>query len=92
MATTTILDIVKVSELAVVNRLTDTDYLIVNDVQDSGVVESKTIVINDLAISVSERTSLRQLKDVSPVSPGANQILRWNGSEWAPSNESDEWT
>ena len=89
MATTTILDIVKVSELAVVNRLTDTDYLIVNDVQDSGVVESKTIVINDLAISVSERTSLRQLKDVSPVSPGANQILRWNGSEWAPSNESD---
>ena len=89
MATTTILDIVKVSELAVVNRLTDTDYLIVNDVQASGVVESKTIVINDLAISVSERTSLRQLKDVSPVSPGANQILRWNGSEWAPSNESD---
>ena len=65
MATTTILDIVKVSELAVVNRLTDNDYLIVNDVQASGVVESKTIVINDLAISVAERTRLRNLLDVS---------------------------
>ena len=89
MATTTILDIVKVSELAVVNRLTDNDYLIVNDVQASGVVESKTIVINDLAISVAERTRLRNLLDVSNINPALNQVLRWNGTVWEGSDESD---
>lgn len=90
MATTTIFDVVKVSELPAVQSLTDGDYLIVNDDDPStGITTSKTILIDDLAQTSAERTLLRELQDVVITSPSSGQILRWNGSRWINDNEDD---
>lgn len=83
MATTTIFDVVKVSELPVVRQLTDGDYLIINDNDPSnGTATSKVILIDDLAIASAERTNLRELKDVKITSPKSGQVIRWDGSAW----------
>ena len=65
MANTTIFDVVRVSELPPVQRLTDGDYFIVNDNDPStDITTSKTILVDDVALSVAERTKLRELSDV----------------------------
>ena len=90
MATTTIFDVVKVSELPAVQQLTDGDYLIVNDNDPStGITSSKTIVIDDLALATVERSLLREIKDVVITTPTAGQILRWTGSTWINDKEDD---
>ena len=89
MATTTIFDVVKVSELPVVQRLTEGDHFIVNDRDPStGSLSSKTILVDDLAITTAERTTLKELKDVVVTSPKSGQVLRWAGSNWINSDES----
>ena len=88
MATTTIFDVVKISELPVVQRTTDGDYLIINDNDPStGVTQSKQIVISDLALGVVERSELNQIKDVVISSPKGGEVLRWDGSQWVNSPE-----
>ena len=41
----------------------------------------------DSALQNLSTTSITALSDVSTNAPGANQILKWNGSEWAPASD-----
>lgn len=41
----------------------------------------------DSALQNLTSTSISTLSDVSTNTPGANQILKWNGSEWAPASD-----
>jgi len=41
----------------------------------------------DSALQNLSTTSITALSDVSTNTPGANQILKWNGSEWAPASD-----
>ena len=88
MARTTIFDIVKISDLVDIQVLTDLDYIVVNDhdpVSDN--YQSRKILIGNLAKSVGTRINLRDIADVGNVQPTVNQILRWDGSRWVPSDE-----
>ena len=65
MATTNV-DIVKISQLTQMDRLTDDDHLLVNDHDPStGLTETKKIFINDLSADIAGRVQLM----TSTVSP-----------------------
>ena len=85
MATNTIVDIVKISELDQLQVPTTKDELVINNYlvnQDD--YESKRISITDLADYIGGTINLRDLVDVCNTSPRVGQYLQWNGTCWNP--------
>ena len=84
MATTNV-DIVKVSELTSIERLTDNDRFIVNDHNpDDGTVITKTILGTDLAADLGGRITLGDLAGVDLEGAVIGNVLKFDGTNWVP--------
>lgn len=53
----------------------------------SGFVDLGTSVLQAVPYSkVATEMNLADLQDISPTAPASDQVLKWNGSEWAPAD------
>ena len=87
MATTNV-DIIKISQLDQLDRLTDEDHLLVNDHDPTtGEVETKKIYINDLAADISGRVVLDDLSGVEVSGAVIGNVLKYDGTNWVPAQD-----
>ena len=87
MATTNV-DIVKISQLTQMDRLTDDDHLLVNDHDPStGLTETKKILINDLSADIAGRVQLNDLDGVSVSGAVIGNVLKYDGTNWVPATD-----
>ena len=87
MATTNV-DIIKISQLDQLDRLTDDDHLLVNDHDPTtGEVETKKIFINDLAADISGRVVLDDLSGVEVSGAVIGNVLKYDGTNWVPAQD-----
>jgi hypothetical protein len=90
LATTTIFDIKKISELSEIVSLSNSDSFVINDRDPAtNLNESKRVGLPAVIKEVASQTNLQDLKNVSTAVPQAHQILTYNGNEWRPADPDD---